>query len=52
MHSHAWRVTPGVDLFSCVLGVVDVAVDVDPGSGCLGVVDRLGGSILGTQPAG
>ena len=51
MHRHAWRVTPRVDLFSCVLGVVGVAVDVDPDSGRLGDVDRLGGSLLGTQPA-
>src|ERR1017187_3068416 len=51
MHRHAWRITPGVDLFSCVLGVVDVAIDVDPGPGRLSDVDRLGGSLLGTQPA-
>ena len=52
MHGHVGRVTPRVDPFPGVLGVVDVTVDVDPGSGRLGNVDRLGGSFLGTQPPG
>jgi len=51
MHRHTWQVTSGADLFSRVLRVVDVAVDVDPGSGGPGDVDRLGGALLGTQPA-
>src|SRR5580704_1910196 len=52
VHGHAWLVASGVDPFSGVVGVIDVAVDVDPGSGRLGNVDRLGGSFLGTEPAG
>ena len=51
MYRYAGRIPPGGDLVSCVVGVVHVAVYVDPGSGRLGDVDRLGGSLLGTQPA-
>ncbi len=52
VHRHAWLAAPRVDLFARVLGVVGVAVDVDPGSGRPSDVDRLGGSLLRTQPAG
>ena len=48
---YAGRIPPGGDLVSCVPGVVDVAVHVDPGSGRLRDVDRFGGSLLGAQPA-
>jgi hypothetical protein len=48
MHCYAGRISPGSDLVSRVLGVVDVAVHVDPGSGRLGDVDRFRGSLLGT----
>src|SRR6266542_5690011 len=51
MHSHSGSVSPGGDLVSRVPGVIDVAVHIDPGPGRLGDVDRLGGSLLGTQPA-